>query len=136
MTLDPSAVQSSKEIPIKIYETLKDPSTSKIQLEPVGYRIETNEGERVAVGHVAMASKEDNKRILVFLFVVIANLVSQTNALTMLHTRINFVVDFVKEVESGRISADDALLRDIASICSRLPTVEGSDFEAQFNKVS
>lgn len=53
----------------------------------------------------------------------------------MLNTRINFVLDFVRQVESGRINADGALLRDIASMCSRLPTVEGRDFEVHFNKV-
>ena len=59
MTLDNRIVDTSKEIPIKIYETVK--TTNKVQLEPVTYRIETNDSERVAVGHVAMASKEDNK---------------------------------------------------------------------------
>jgi Maintenance of mitochondrial structure and function len=74
--------------------------------------------------------------VKLLLILVIANLVSQTNALTMMDTRIRFVLNFVKEVESGRIVADDALLRDIASMCSRLPAVEGSDFEAEFNKVN
>lgn len=45
---------------MKVYETLKDPTTGLIKLENVLYRIETNEAERIAVDHIAQSSDSEN----------------------------------------------------------------------------
>ena len=60
-----TASKSSKALPLNILETVRDPVTTAVRLEAVSYRMETNDAERVAVGHVAMnVKKDDNKSIL------------------------------------------------------------------------
>lgn len=118
---------------------------------PAAYHIDSNEAEGIAVQHVAQASiaGKANKCMCLKLRInyvkVVTHLGAQKRAIEMLNERISTLVMYLNDVEKGRkmenfshiivghIPADPVIIRDISSLCSRLPTQNGEEFASIFN---
>ncbi|KAJ3128811.1 COP9 signalosome complex subunit 6 [Physocladia obscura] len=117
----------AKDLPLHVYESVVDlvdgSNTHKFAKQK--YKIETGEAERIALDHVATASNQDSDRGST----LIANLTTQRNAIKMLHSRIQILKAYVRDVENGTIPRDHELMRQIASICQRLPAMNSTEFQ-------
>jgi COP9 signalosome complex subunit 6 len=134
--LNPTAKQN--DLPVTVYESITNASSGHLNLKPVSYTMETEEAERIAIQHVSQFSSEKEKNskcLFILLMVVVNHMNSSFNALQMLFKRIKFLVDFIQDHQDGKVVADFDLLRDIASLCSRIPAIDGDDFYDEFEKV-
>lgn len=56
------------------------------------------------------------------------------NAIGMLHSRVTVLRDYVLAAEAGEVPADQAILRQISGLCSRLPCADAATFHQVLQK--
>ncbi|KAJ3041089.1 COP9 signalosome complex subunit 6 [Rhizophlyctis rosea] len=129
LKMNPTAAAHSKDLPITIYESVVDMAAGATQLMFVKlqYKVETGEAERLAVEHVAHATDVDAGEGSGS----IAHLTSQQNAIKMLHSRVKLLHTYVAAVEAGQIPRDHNIMRQISSMCNRLPTIDSPEFREE-----
>ncbi|CAH1767724.1 5663_t:CDS:2 [Entrophospora sp. SA101] len=121
---------TSKNLPITVYESIIDIINGQAQTLFIKsqYKIETGEAERIAVDHVAHITIGDGSEGSS----LIAHLTTQRNAIKMLHTRIKLLHKYLVNSKNDPSTVDHDILRQIAGLCNRLPTIDGSDFNQEF----
>ncbi|KAK6092142.1 hypothetical protein MT418_007396 [Batrachochytrium dendrobatidis] len=117
------------ELPITFYESLVDivdgvPHTLFVKSK---FKIETSDEELLAIEHVAHETSEEGQSKLT------THLIGQQNAICMLQSRVKALVQYMQDVEHGVLPKNHTLLRQISSLCNRLPTLQGNDFDNEFN---
>ncbi|KAI8921061.1 COP9 signalosome complex subunit 6-like protein [Powellomyces hirtus] len=130
LQLDPTSPPDAKDFPISIYESIMDIVGGQAQLLFLKseYKIETGEAERIAVDHVAHATNATAGKGSA----LITHLVSQRNAITMLHSRTRILHAYVSDAQKGLVPRDHNIMRQISSLCNRLPTVDNPEFREEF----
>ncbi|KAI8897742.1 maintenance of mitochondrial structure and function-domain-containing protein [Globomyces pollinis-pini] len=123
------AVSKDLELPIGIYESFVDTQTSQIEFTKMSYKIVSEEAERIAVEHVAHSSTSSEKTNK-----LVSHLNGQYNAIKMLYSRILLLTQYMKDVQEGILPRDHDTIRKISSLCGRLPAIQGSEFDSEFNK--
>ncbi|CAO3578883.1 unnamed protein product [Absidia cylindrospora] len=136
LQLDSRAIsgENPKTLPVRMYESIYDMSQEIPRLVFVknSYKIETNEAERIAVDHVAkpdMSSTDSSLGSSLGSY-----LTTQKNAAIMLHSRLQFLQNYLQDTKNGVIPVDHDILRQISSICLRSPVIDPSAFDDQFSK--
>lgn len=69
-------------------------------------------------------------------YLVAEHLTAQYSAIKMLHSRVRLVLEFMREVESGRRTASHDILRDAYCLSHRLPVLQSESFRHEFYNVS
>ncbi|KNC99284.1 uncharacterized protein SPPG_05538 [Spizellomyces punctatus DAOM BR117] len=130
LQLNPLVSPTAKDFPISVYESIIDLVGGQAQLLFLKsqYKIETGEAERIAVDHVAHVTNASTDKGST----LITHLVGQRNAIKMLHARIRLIHEYVSDVESGKIPRDHNIMRQIASLANRLPTIDSPEFQEEF----
>jgi len=131
LVLNPHVSPTAKELPITIYESelhvINDKPT--MMFAKTSYKIETMEAERISVDHVAHVTPgsgdTDGSRL-------ITHLTSLHNAIKMLNLRIKIIQQFLRSIQKGDIPKDHGLLRQVASLCNRLPAINTNNFKEDF----
>ncbi|KJE90937.1 Mov34/MPN/PAD-1 family protein [Capsaspora owczarzaki ATCC 30864] len=125
LQLNPAGTATAKDVPVSIFESVIDMVNGQPQMLfiPVSYRVESGEAERISVDHVAKSSGGDTPNVSS----VSAQLGVQHSAIQMLYQRIDVIRNFLVAVQQGSVEADPALLREIASLCNRLPNLDSPD---------
>lgn len=100
-----------------------------IELE---YTIATEEAERIGVDHIA---KYSNNNTMVE-STVAEHLNAQYSAINLLNNRINVMFEYVKCVKQNKLSKNNEILREIRSLCHRLPIIKNEKFYKQYYMVS
>ncbi|KAJ3202817.1 COP9 signalosome complex subunit 6 [Clydaea vesicula] len=118
--------KSAKDLPIYLFESQLNNATHLLNFTSISFKIKTNEEERIAVEHVTHSSSSDEKEKVLTDF-----LLSQKNAVNMLSTRIKFLINYIKEIQKSNLPMDNEILRDVASLCHRLPTIDDADFRKE-----
>lgn len=67
---------------------------------------------------------------------VAEHLNAQYSAITLLYNRIKVICEYVKDVKSGRVKKNNDILREIQSLCHRLPIMNTPNFYKDFYTVS
>jgi len=131
LQMNPFEIISSKTLPITVYESIIDLIDGKAHTMFIKaqYKIETGEAERIAVDHVAHTSAGEGTEGSS----LIAHLTTQSNAIKMLHTRIKLLHQYLLDAKNvSEDELDHDILRQIASLCNRLPTIDGAEFNQEF----
>ena len=58
-----------------------------------------------------------------------------TQATQALQSRVKLLVDYLEAVEKGKVKADETILRNIQTVCNRLPTMSSEQFKDDFFSV-
>jgi len=53
----------------------------------------------------------------------------------MLHVRARVILEYLVDVKNGKLPVDHATLREISSLCNRLPLMESEQFQEELVKV-
>jgi len=126
LLFDPKPEASSRELPIQVYEEVVHIVGDKTSSEFVAtaFKIESEEAERITAVHCAkvITNVEPGS-------VVTPHYNSLKNAISMLNSRIRLLHQFLKDVASAKIDADQKLLRQIKGLCNRLPTMQSLSFK-------
>lgn len=64
---------------------------------------------------------------------VTKHLLGQHGAVKMLHGRLRLILDYVRAVEQGSLQRNEEVLREIASLCHRLPVMDSDSFTHEFH---
>lgn len=121
LRLDPIGV--SNELPIHVYETIVDLGT-KIDFIEISYTLITEEAERIGIDHVARYSVTDGTSDT---SIVSDQIAIQYNAIRLLYQRMLVLLEYVRAVKQGQLERNDDLLREIGSLCQRLPIINTDD---------
>ena len=129
LTLDPALALAgtARELPITIYESevhvVEEKLTTTFAVVP--YKIDSIESERIAVDHVAhiLPTGEGSSG-----YAFSQHLGTQYTAVSMLSERVEVLQRYVQAVQGGKAPADRELLRQIKSLCSRLPALDTDKF--------
>lgn len=122
--------RSVDQLPLKLYESVIDivQGEATMLFVPLTYTLATEEAERIGVDHVArMSTNETGEKS-----VVAEHLVAQDSAIKMLNTRIKIVLKYIKDVEAGKLPANQEILREIYALSHRLPVMQGAAFQEEF----
>ncbi|KAJ3343046.1 COP9 signalosome complex subunit 6 [Gonapodya sp. JEL0774] len=122
--LNPHLAATSRDLPLSLYESIVDvvngaPQTLFVKSP---YRVETGEAERIAVDHVAKAVAAEATEGSG----LIAHLVSQRNAIKMLHTRVRLLYQYVQDVQTGE-ATPETLLDPLMSTVNRVQERDQND---------
>ncbi|KAJ3268074.1 COP9 signalosome complex subunit 6 [Borealophlyctis nickersoniae] len=130
LQLSPTGAVTSKELPITMYESVIDivDDAAQMMFVKTQFKVETGEAERIAVDHVAHATSADAAEGSS----TIAHLVSQRNAIKMLNSRIRILSKYMRDLKSGKVTRNHDIVRQIGSMCNRLPTIDSPDFREEF----
>lgn len=121
LRLDPTGV--SNELPIHVYETIVDLGT-KLDFIEIAYTLITEEAERIGIDHVARYSVTDGTSDT---SIVSDQISIQYNAIRLLYQRMLVLLEYVRAVKQGQLERNDDLLREIGSLCQRLPIINTDD---------
>jgi len=135
MLLDPvqAMAPGNRELPILIHDSevhiVNEQPT--MQFVSVGYKIDSVESERIAVDHVAhiLPSGDSNSGSALS-----QHLGTQHTAITMLQERVNIIQSYLKAVAAGEVPPDHELLRQIKSLCSKLPAMDTPMYHEEFQQ--
>jgi COP9 signalosome complex subunit 6 len=134
LKLDPFGKHT--DLPVCVYESVIDIVQSQevkmlfIELE---YTLATEEAERIGVDHIA---KHTSNAAMVQ-SVVSDHLNAQYSAITLLNNRIRVIYDYVKMVRDDKgVKRNHEILREIQSLCNRLPVMNSPDFYKEFYTVN
>lgn len=64
------------------------------------------------------------------------NLAAQYSAIKMLHSRVQLVLAYIRDVEAGTLERNHEILREAYALTSRLPVVQGAAFRDDYFTVS
>ncbi|KAG1461665.1 hypothetical protein G6F55_003435 [Rhizopus delemar] len=135
LQMNPAAlVNGTKQFPIEIYEPIMDMvdgNYTRLVFIKTSYKLETGEAERIAIDHVAKPSSTTSDTSLGN--ALVSHLTTQRNAIAMLHSRIQFLHEYLQDVKSGLMPVDHNLLRQISSVCKRSTVLEKKAFDDQFS---
>lgn len=134
LKLDPFGKHT--DLPVTIFESVIDfiddkPSILFIELE---YSLATDEAERIGVDHIAKHSS-DSSTAGMAQSAVGEHLTAQYSAITLLYNRIKVVLEYVREVRTNRLTKNNEILREIQSLCHRLPVINSPNFYKEFYTV-
>jgi len=133
LQVDPTAASKveQRELPVTIFESelhmIQEKPTMLFVKAP--YKIETQEGERISVDHIAKVSKSGASATGSQLS---NHLNGIHNAISMLNLRVKILTKFLEEVKSGKIPPDQGLLRHISSLTTQLPATNTQQFKQDF----
>ena len=99
-----------------------------IELE---YNIETEEAERIGVDHIAKYSTGNTT----IQSAVAENLNAQYSAINLLNNRINVMYEYVRCLKQNKLCKNNEILREIRSMCHRLPIIKSEKFYKQYYMV-
>ncbi|XP_030369513.1 COP9 signalosome complex subunit 6 [Scaptodrosophila lebanonensis] len=122
--------RSVDQLPVKLFESLIDlvDGEATMLFVPLTYTLATEEAERIGVDHVArMTTNESGEKS-----VVAEHLVAQDSAIKMLNTRIKIVLQYIQDVEGGKLKANQEILREAYALCHRLPVMQVPAFQEEF----
>eukprot|EP00898_Chlorokybus_atmophyticus_P006793 jgi/Chlat1/7114/Chrsp57S06799 len=131
LLLDPIPSHTSKDLPITIYESelhVIDGLPSLIFVKS-SYTIETVEAERISVDHVARITPTGGTSGATQLT---AHLTSMVSAIKMLNSRVKELHTLLVAIRAGNLPYQHSLLRQVASLVQRLPTIDTQRFHDDF----
>jgi len=128
LRLDPFCV--TNELPLHLYETIIDliPNSTiqggtKTDFIEIQYTLVTEEAERIGIDHVARYSVTDSSDTSM----VTEQLSIQYNAIRLLYQRMLLLLEYIKAIKNKQLPRNDDLLREIGSLCQRLPIINSDD---------
>jgi COP9 signalosome complex subunit 6 len=135
LKLDPFGKHT--DLPVSVYESVIDVVVHShvtmlfIELE---FTLATEEAEHIGVDHIA----KHTSNVTLVQSVVGEHLNAQYSAITLLHNRIRVIYDYVRLVRNGdgAFKRNNEILREIQSLCNRLPVMNSPDFYKEFYTVS
>ncbi|XP_062521830.1 COP9 signalosome complex subunit 6-like [Corticium candelabrum] len=120
----------TNELPISVFESVIDlvDGEACMQFVELKYTIATEEAERIGVDHIARLTSSGTSEQSS----VAEQLSVQHSAVKMLHTRVRLILDYVQAVQAGELPRNHAILREINSLCHRLPAIDTAFFKEDF----
>lgn len=118
--------KNAKDIPLYIYEskvTMNKDNEQVLSWAEITYKIETEESERISVDFVNRMEKSSTETSA-----LVPHFATLSNAVDMLNNRIQILIQYLQDVQSGKIPVNHKLMRQVNSLIHRLPAVDSPKF--------
>lgn len=132
LKLDPFGKHT--DLPVSIYESVIDIIDGQLSMLfiELEYSLATEEAERIGVDHIAKHSCSTT----MVQSTVADHLNAQYSAITLLNNRIKVIYEYVKAVRENKgVKKNNEILREIQSLCHRLPVMNSPNFYKEFYTV-
>jgi len=128
LKLNPNS--KSANLPVAIYESMIDIIDQKARMLfiEVTYTLVTEEAERIGVDHVARLSSGGSSDVSQ----VAEHIQVQKSAVSMLHSRIEIILEYIKAVKAGELPLNHEIMRECLSLCQRLPVLNSEKFREDY----
>ena len=133
LLFNPNIPPTARNLPISIYETelriIMDQPT--LIFSKTAFKIESLDAERVAVDHVAHLATGGGavgSQLMI-------HLMSMKSATNMLALRVKIIIQVLSQMKDGKLELDHSILREVASLCNRLPALNTGAFREDFLNV-
>lgn len=128
LKLDPFGKHT--DLPVYIYESVIDLINGEVTMLfiELEFSLATDEAERIGVEHIAKLSCNDTQ----VQSTVADHLNTQYSAISLLNNRIKVILEYVKSVQASKGKKNNEILRDIQSLCNRLPVMNSPNFYREF----
>lgn len=132
LKLDPFGKHT--DLPVSVYESIIDIVSGQVTMLfiELEYTLATDEAERIGVDHIAKHTTSSSSQVQ---SEVSDHLNAQYSAITLLNNRIRVIYEYVKGVKHGDLKRNNEILREIQSLCNRLPVVNSPNFYKEFYTV-
>jgi COP9 signalosome complex subunit 6 len=134
LKLDPFGKHT--DLPVSVYESVIDIISGDVTMLfiELEYTLATEEAERIGVDHIAKHSSSNAYNVQ---SAVADHLNAQYSAICLLNNRIKVIYEYVKAVKEKKgIKKNNEILREIQSLCNRLPVMNSPNFYKEFYTVS
>ncbi len=134
LKLDPFGKHT--DLPVSVYESVIDIINGDVTMLfiELEYTLATEEAERIGVDHIAKHSSSNAYNVQ---SAVADHLNAQYSAICLLNNRIKVIYEYVKAVKEKKgIKKNNEILREIQSLCNRLPVMNSPNFYKEFYTVS
>jgi COP9 signalosome complex subunit 6 len=127
--LDTAPEKGTATLPLYVFETLGGAagSATTLSLRRVPFTIESEESERVGIDMAMHIGDSSGTKASIE-----APAATLGNATGMLRDRIRVVVAYLKAVQDGSVPPNHDLLREISSLCHKIPCAEGPSFDETY----
>ena len=132
LKLDPFGKHT--DLPVNIFESVIDIINGDVTMLfiELEFTLATEEAERIGVDHIAKHSCSNT----MVQSVVADHLNAQYSAITLLNNRIRVIYEYVKAVKDKKsVKKNNEILREIQSLCHRLPVMNSPNFYKEFYTV-
>lgn len=121
------------DLPLSVFESVIDIVNDEVKMQfiELEYTLATDEAERIGVDHIAKHSSGDT----MIQSTVADHLNAQYSAISLLNTRIKMIHEYLKAVKENRLPKNNEVLREIQSLCHRLPIMNSDSFHKEFYTV-
>jgi len=130
LKLDPFGKHT--DLPVSVYESVIDLINGEVTMLfiELEFTLATEEAERIGVDHIAKHSCSNT----MVQSTVADHLNAQYSAITLLHNRIRVIYEYVKATKdkSSNVKKNNEILREIQSLCHRLPVKNSPNFYKEF----
>lgn len=122
------------DLPVFVFESVIDivKGETKMLFVELEYILATEDAERIGVDHIARTSTLSEVTSPVGSSMAADHLQAQHNAVRMLHSRVKIILEYLKAMEDGKLQKRHDILRDVHSLCHRLPVVKTKEFNQEF----
>lgn len=119
-------------LPVYVYESVIDLVNTELKMLfiELEFTLATDEAERIGVEHIAKLSNSDT----MVQSTVADHLNTQYSAIRLLNNRIRVIYEYVLAVKENKanVKKNNEILRDIQSLCNRLPVMNSPNFYKEF----
>ncbi|CAF0781962.1 unnamed protein product [Brachionus calyciflorus] len=129
LKLDPFGKHT--DLPVSVYESVIDiiDGDVKMLFIELEFTLATEEAERIGVDHICQHSHSNT----MVQSAVADHLNAQYSAITLLNNRIRVIYEYVKAIkENKNVKKNNEILREIQSLCHRLPVMNSPNFYKEF----
>lgn len=119
-----------KDLPMAVYQSevhIQDGKPMPVFVS-LPFSVETDEAERITVDHAVRVKEEAGTKGSVLL----PQYKSLYRAVSMMSQRIDLLHQFLTDVKSGKVKADQNTLRSVRALCNRLPSMDGPAFGREY----
>ena len=134
LKLDPFGKHT--DLPVSVYESVIDILNGEVNMLfiELEFTLATEEAERIGVDHIAKHSSSNAYNVQ---SAVADHLNAQYSAICLLNNRIKVIYEYVKAVkEKKNLKKNNEILREIQSLCNRLPVMNSPNFYREFYTVN
>uniref|UniRef100_A0A060TDP7 ARAD1D08998p n=1 Tax=Blastobotrys adeninivorans TaxID=409370 RepID=A0A060TDP7_BLAAD len=103
---------SASNLPVRAFQAVFNEASLEFSEVPV--KIDAGDAERIGVDDIITGARSQNQDHLV------SQLVTERNALQVLHSRLSTISAYIKAVRTGAVEPDQSMLRRIHALTSRL----------------
>lgn len=129
LRMNPLIAKDAKQLPVTVYrmetKMIKDNATHVFVALP--FKVVSDPAERLTVDHIIQDKDVPTKGSQ-----IVPPYETLKNAVNALQSRVKLLVEYLSQVEQGKVKPNQEILKNIQTVCNRLPAMNNEKFSDDF----